>query len=350
MLDYSVIIKLTTRCNLRCEYCNVEEKGGMDFPIEDVDCLIDWLDYTESSDKCSVLWHGGEPLLLGYDYFDRLFTSQSRYPNRFINSISTNGILIDDKLINLFLANDVTIKTSLDSLETSYDQQRNFSSQKVLSTLYKLKEYDYKNIYVRTTVSKYNQKHLFDIYRFMHTEFDFIWEFAPIIPAGLKKDEAYALLPDAQIFNNEVISIFKHWFEFRPIEIPIFTDLIKVNLGFLKTPEISEPRLNVGQDGIIYRCPLLMGNHEYEIGHFTDKSAFEQYCSLQCIWEKIDKAECYDCLFNNICRLSNCAYLAVSLSGMAEIPDYYCQLWKPIYREIRTTVNLATCAAKIHDC
>jgi len=334
---------------LHCEYCNVEEVVGVDFPIYDIDNLIDWLDRSDSNDICSIQWHGGESLLLGYDYFFRIFVSQARYPSRFCNTVSTNGLLLDDKIIHLFAENNVIIKTSLDNLDKAFDKQRNYSCEKVIASLNRLHEQEYKDVYVRTTVSSKNQAFLFDIYKFMCENYNFKWEFAPIVPTGLKKEQAFSLLPDSEPFRNSTINIFNHWFEHYPVEIPFFTEMIKFKLGMSDPPEISQPRLNVGPDGIVYRCPLLIGNHKYEVNHYISNTTIKQLYQFDCVWKKISKVECQECQYKRFCRLASCAYLAVSLEGLDGYKDYFCQLWKPIYDKICATVDRAVYTEEIHN-
>ena len=341
LVGYNVIVKLTPKCNMRCEYCNVEKNSGADFPYEEIDKLIDWLNTACLNKVCSVLWHGGEPLVLGYDYFVKIFASQSRYPGRFKNTLSTNGLLLTDKMIDLLAENSVTIKTSLDSIDVKHDKQRDYSCDKVIASLNRLKERDYKDVYVRTTISKVNQSLLPDMYDFMRENYsDFTWEFSPIVPAGLNKEAAKALLPDAEVFCESALQIFRHWFEQNPLEIPLFTEIIKCTLKFNIPLEITRPRLNVGHDGMIYSCPLLIGNQDYKLGRYNENTALEAFRETDCVWKRISKPECFECRYNRFCRFSSCAYLAVSLEGIDGIVDFYCKLWTSIYAEICATVSL----------
>lgn len=334
-----MIVKLTAKCNMRCTYCNVEESNTADFPAQQIDDLVDWLNRECQQSRCSVLWHGGEPLVLGYDYFAKLFASESRYPGRFKNTVSTNGLLLTDRMIELLAAHDVTIKTSLDSLTPDMDGPRGRKCEQVIQALNRLKVANYSEVYVRMTISRINQSLIRGMYDYMCNNYRYKWEFAPIIPGGLKKDAALAILPDQKIFTEAVIGIFHHWFDNYPFEIPVFTDVLRYFMGMIDPGPVTQPRLNVGNDGSIYRCPLLIGNHLYEIGHYCDRAVIKEFRDTDCVWRTIPKQECAFCQFNRLCRLSRCAYVAVSLDGIEGAEDYYCSLWKPIYEDILSTVG-----------
>jgi len=200
--------------------------------------------------------------------------------------------------------------------------------------------WEYKDVYVRTTISKINQSLIPDMYDFMRENYsNFTWEFSPIVPAGLNKEVAKAMLPDAELFCQSAIQIFHHWLEHNPIEIPLFTEIMKYCLELNIPPEIMQPRLNVGHDGMIYRCPLLIGNQNYKIGKYYESSTLVAFRKIDCVWRRISKPECFECKYNRFCCFSSCAYLAVSLDGIEGIVDFYCKLWTTMYTEICATVN-----------
>ena len=339
MLDYNVIVKLTPRCNLQCVYCNVEESQGKNFPLTQIDSLISWLNHVCSNKICSILWHGGEPLLLGVQYFETIFAEQKNYPGRFRNAVSTNGLLLNDEFIDLFQARQAVIKTSLDNLDVEQDFPRNHSCERVISKLDLLKKRKFDNVYVRMTVSKRNENDMLSMYDFMCNNYNYNWEFAPVIPAGLNRDTALTMLPDPEIFSQSAIKIFYHWFETHTISIPFFTEMVKHYLGLSELSLVSEPRINVGPDQMVYMCPLLIGNDKYQVGLFNQVETISGFNNINCIWDRLHKKECERCPHKYICRISVCAYLAVSLKGAEELADYYCSLWKPVYDEILATVD-----------
>ena len=95
------------RCNLACSYCYYLETEGMyggELPPKMSDGLLETYirQYIEASPGpvVSFIWHGGEPMLAGLDFYRRAVELQRRYlPTgwKVWNNLQTNGILLDDE-------------------------------------------------------------------------------------------------------------------------------------------------------------------------------------------------------------------------------------------------------------
>ncbi len=107
----TIMFKPTTRCNLRCHYCYADREqeyfaGAMS--LEEAHGAFDWvLRFCKECEikAVTVLWHGGEPLLMGakfiddcVTYYERLFTENSI---KVRNHIQTNLTLAKGELIPL---------------------------------------------------------------------------------------------------------------------------------------------------------------------------------------------------------------------------------------------------------
>src|SRR5579864_3870326 len=92
-------------CNLDCKYCFYLEKEKL-YPAErswkmSDEVLEEYVrQYIEQQDAAEVsfAWQGGEPTLLGIDFFRRAVELQRRYAigKTVHNAIQTNGTLLDD--------------------------------------------------------------------------------------------------------------------------------------------------------------------------------------------------------------------------------------------------------------
>ena len=91
-------------CNLDCRYCYYLKKeqlypGGKSFRMPD-DVLENYI--VQQIDACpeSLIrfsWHGGEPTLLGLDYFRKIVALQCKHKpsnRRIANGMQTNGTLL----------------------------------------------------------------------------------------------------------------------------------------------------------------------------------------------------------------------------------------------------------------
>lgn len=149
---HSVLIKpVSDHCNIRCTYCyegtekNRFYKPRMsEFTLEKI--IMDALEQAKNS--IEFIWHGGEPLLAGLNFFEAGIRFQEKYRNKNLqiyNSIQTNGILINDEWINFFHNNNFSLGISFDGQKSIHDKyridhQHNGTYSRVISTLNRLSE------------------------------------------------------------------------------------------------------------------------------------------------------------------------------------------------------------------
>lgn len=124
-----IIAKLTTACNLACRYCSEGDQAAEQIPKELLCKMID--EYPALLDaigtrSASILWHGGEPLLVGRDYLREVMRYAREklkdYDIRFL--MQTNGTLVDKAWIDLFRAFGVSVGVSLDGYRALHDRNR----------------------------------------------------------------------------------------------------------------------------------------------------------------------------------------------------------------------------------
>lgn len=105
-----ILISPTTRCNLRCRYCYVDQnssKSEADMTIEDIDAVYRWLSVFANivkADRIRFTWFGGEPLLKGMGYLKSALSKQTQYFAGWIevvNTMQSNLTLVTDDFIPL---------------------------------------------------------------------------------------------------------------------------------------------------------------------------------------------------------------------------------------------------------
>lgn len=121
------IIKIVgNSCNLRCDYCFYHEKNQQERTVMGIEILEKFIrQYLELFDgNLRFNWHGGEPLLAGISFFQKIVELQKRYirnNQKISNSIQTNGILINKKWAAFFRDNDFEVGVSLDGVKKCHD-------------------------------------------------------------------------------------------------------------------------------------------------------------------------------------------------------------------------------------
>ena len=128
-MGLTAIVKPTHDCNLRCEYCYIEEnaeRGRMSSKT-----LLNTLDQVSEAsgdEEAHFIWHGGEPLLMGLEFFKEIATLSDKLRKKgkeISNSIQTNGTLVTEELLDFIEAKkDFYLGFSLDGSQEINDKTR----------------------------------------------------------------------------------------------------------------------------------------------------------------------------------------------------------------------------------
>jgi uncharacterized protein len=193
--DFHVLAKpIGPICNLDCKYCFYLEKESL-YPnvakwamAEDV--LNNYIrQYIEAHDAPVVnfAWQGGEPTLLGVDYFGKLVEIQKKYANgkQIQNAFQTNGVLLNDAWAQLFKENGFLIGLSIDGPRALHDTYRvdkggEPTFDKVMRGMEVLKRHsiDFNTL---TTVHRGNADEPLEVYRFLRDNGSGFIQFIPIV-------------------------------------------------------------------------------------------------------------------------------------------------------------------------
>jgi uncharacterized protein len=120
-------------CNLDCKYCFYLEKERLYDPGERWRMSDEVLDsyirqYIEQQDVPEIFfaWQGGEPTLLGVEYFRQIVDLQRRYANGKVihNAMQTNGTLLDDAWCEFLAAEQFLVGLSIDGPRELHDAYR----------------------------------------------------------------------------------------------------------------------------------------------------------------------------------------------------------------------------------
>lgn len=121
-------------CNLDCSYCYYLEKRRL-YPVAGScrmpDSLLEKyiIQHIEASAGPAIhfSWHGGEPTVLGLDYFRKIVELQRRHrhPGRqVINGLQTNGILLEEDWCRFLAAEGFGVGLSIDGPAEMHDRCR----------------------------------------------------------------------------------------------------------------------------------------------------------------------------------------------------------------------------------
>lgn len=123
-----VIVKVTRQCNLRCEYCHdwrSDENPRMSFEV--LATLMSKALSGAASKVVEVVWHGGEPTLLGRREFARIIALQRQLVGPGVsvfNRLQTNGTNIDERWAAFLADFAFQVKVSVDGTQEIHDRTR----------------------------------------------------------------------------------------------------------------------------------------------------------------------------------------------------------------------------------
>ncbi|MCK4268816.1 MAG: radical SAM protein, partial [Actinomycetia bacterium] len=204
-LAFHVMAKPTgARCNLSCDYCFFQDKSklypGGSFRMDEsvMEKYISQTIEAQEVPRATIAWQGGEPTLMGLDFFRKAIEVEKRYlkPQTVIeNTIQTNGVLLDENWAKFLRENKFLVGLSLDGPKKLHDAYRHDKAgrsvfDKVISTARLLQEKDV-DFNILCTVNAVNSEHPLDVYRFFRDELQAQFlQFIPIVePLDIKPSE-----------------------------------------------------------------------------------------------------------------------------------------------------------------
>ena len=181
-------------CNLDCRYCYYLEKEklyptGTGFRMEPplLEEYIRQYITSQAVPEISFAWQGGEPTLLGVEYFRQVVAFQKKHAGgkRIQNALQTNGVLLNDEWCEFFTANNFLIGLSLDGPRELHDRYRvdkagKPSFDRVLQGLGFLKKHK-TEFNTLTVVNRANSQQPLEVYRFLKETGSTYLQFIPLV-------------------------------------------------------------------------------------------------------------------------------------------------------------------------
>lgn len=107
----------TDACNMNCKYCfhqpyyNTKSKMS----IDTVEKLLSIS--APFYEKLNIIWHGGEPLLMGMDFYKDVIRLEQSYQCKIDNSIQSNLTLLTPEWADFLISNNIYISGSFDGVD-----------------------------------------------------------------------------------------------------------------------------------------------------------------------------------------------------------------------------------------
>ena len=140
-------------CNIQCTYCFYLEKEaqfGHHAPFMSKETLKNYVQNyigSHAGNRVEFAWQGGEPTLLGLDFYKQAVEFQQQFANgkQITNAFQTNGIALNQQWVEFFKEHHFLIGLSIDGLSAVHNRYRisgngNPTFEKVVKALELLKK------------------------------------------------------------------------------------------------------------------------------------------------------------------------------------------------------------------
>ena len=314
-------------CNLDCKYCFYLEKQNL-FPADEeyrmsddvLEAYVRKYIQSQHGSEIQFAWQGGEPTLMGLDFFRKVVAlqRQSAGGRPVNNSFQTNGILLDDEWCEFFARENFLVGLSLDGPEHIHNRYRvdkggEGSFVQVMDGLRVLKKWNVK-FNILTCVTRQSPNEAVEIYNFLKGQGAEFMQFIPIVERSDGLDGS-ALTPwsvAAEGYGDFLNAVFDEWIKADVGRV--FVNIFDVALGAWSG---MEPGLCVfakccgnavamEHDGGIYSCDHYV-YPSYFLGNIMDKSIEEMIYSPAQVKFGNDKRDalpkyCKECEFLFVCN------------------------------------------------
>lgn len=122
------VISITEQCNLRCTYCcysgsysNNRTHSTKSMTTEDIDSIFTFIEEISPNRDIRIAFYGGEPLLNYTIVKYAICEGYKLWKGKVTFSISTNGTLLTNEVIDWLVSNNVEIALSVDGTEQYHD-------------------------------------------------------------------------------------------------------------------------------------------------------------------------------------------------------------------------------------
>ena len=366
LLIKSLVVKIVQRCNLNCTYCYMYNHADQSFRTRPALMSRDIFramvsrisSYCESRPDhvMDVIFHGGEPMLFDPHDMDELLTYAKHILGRRVRyGLQTNGTLVTDEWIDVFLRHDIRPSVSIDGTPEVHDALRvdhkgRGSYEKAVAGLKKLM--DAKLDPGVLCVISPGQSGI-DVYRHLRSlglkRMDFLLPDATHDSKPLMYG-TYGLTP----ISDYLSPIFDAWFEEDDSEIRIrlFVEIIRLLLGGTPITDNMGASLKgqnyliIDTDGSIHGTDVLKICYEgaSDTGlnvlndEFSDLSKANPL-AFQLINHGVPLcAECLACPEQDICRGGAMAHRYSQAKGFAN-PTVWCMDMLKLIAHIRASIS-----------
>lgn len=337
----NILIMPTDACNINCVYC-FHKPYTTGFNKMDLSMAEHLFDITAPYySKVNIIWHGGEPLLMGLEFYKDVMKLQRKYNCQINNSIQSNLTLLTSEMADFFAENNITVSGSFDGV--CNEQLRGHSN--AILTGRQLMVDRGKKCGLIMVVSNRNVDHLIESYHFFK---NIGVNFSLNLYLDPKENKNQELRLKEDIAVQRLCELFDYWLKDNSgtIHISYFRDIIKYILENKKNlccyTSCLGRWIGLYHDGTLGPCNRYFPK-EYSFGNIQNYSdigeAFESDGFTNLLTQAIARREkCKSCDIFAFCS-GGCNNTALNENGLAENGGLSCRILLCVYQYIDKIIS-----------
>lgn len=295
-LPFSLTLKpVGSACNLDCSYCYyLNNTSGCSTPmdLETLDSAIKnhIQSQPEHTSVVDFIWHGGEPLMRGRDFYEYAFSQQQHWASdkEVINTFQTNGTLINNRWAQFFKQHNVMVGVSVDGPNllndiSRIDKNGNSSFEKTMRGISLLKEHEVE-FNTLTVVNNRTYKHASTIYQFLKSSGSTYFQFQPCLDHELDRRSDYDWSLSGNQWGMFLCDLFDEWCkqDIGKIHVQFFENCLMILMGnpsqMCHHSETCGQQLMLEKDGSVFSCDHY-GYKSHNMGFIKDTALQEMVLS-----------------------------------------------------------------------
>jgi len=353
MQPFTLLIKPSgSDCNINCKYCFYKDRpaefgrGKQRMSHETLDALVG--QYVRLGfPRLGFAWQGGEPTLMGIEFFQRAVELQKHYgsPGQQIsNTLQTNGIRIDEKWCRFFRRNKFLLGISIDGPEEFHNRYRVDHAGKgtfgrVMRAIENCKKHgvEFNTLILLNDKNVEHPDELFDFV--VKNELTYL-QFIPCIERDPATNQAAEFSITPAQYGDFLCRLFDLWCDYGPERLNIrefdslTTFFVLGNHTICTYAESCAGFVVVEHNGDAFCCEFFV-EPEWRLGNILETPLQElaagstQQAFAQQKQNLSD--ECLQCCFLKVCR-GGCLKDRTRLGGDRSRPEnYFCESYRQFF-------------------
>ncbi len=370
-------------CNLRCEYCfyfdhekSLTPLDGYRMPDEILRAYIrKYIELNAGAPEVAFAWQGGEPTMLGLDFFKKVIQIQLSYAGNtpITNAIQTNGTLLNDEWCEFLAKHNFLVGLSIDGPAKIHDRYRVSAGgkpthAKVLKSLKLLQKHGV-DFNILACINRESEKQPMEVYNFFKKQGAQFIQFIPIVErmpddqasaAGLRLSgpgstspvTEWSVTPEG--YANFMNTVFDAWVRNDVGQVMVMNFEWALNCWIGNESPICHFAPECGRslimehNGDIYSCDHFV-YPEYKVGNITDdiRQIMNQPRQQEFGQKKAEISEqCQNCWALFACN-GGCPKHRFVKNSAGEIQNYLCRGYEMHNRHINKYMR-AMCHLMAH--